>query len=101
MPSDDEVLERLDRLIALLAIAFDDQLKKVRQEIAADKVAKTILEAVKDQWVASGDLQRTVSKSAAVSEKTVQRALTSLADRGLLRTQGSGRTTSYRSSGLI
>jgi DNA-binding transcriptional ArsR family regulator len=98
---DNEVIERLDRLTTLLRIGFGEQISHLREEVQADPVATAILEAAKDDWVNSGDLQRSVGRSAKVSARTVLRSLTSLTERGLLRARGSGRSTSYRSAGVL
>jgi hypothetical protein len=99
--ANDEVLERLDRLITLMTIGFADAIQRVRTEVEEDPVAGAILVAAADDWVASGDLQRLVATKAKVSERTVQRSLQVLSVRGLLLTKGSGRLTSYRSSGIV
>lgn len=101
MTDESDIVERLDRLIAIMNIAFAEQIETVRTEIAQDQIAAAILAAAREKWVPSGDLQRSVSNSAGVSEKTVQRSLTMLADRGLLQVQGSGRTTSYRANQIV
>jgi hypothetical protein len=96
-----EVLDRLDRFITLVRIGFSDSIDRVRQEIAADPVATAILERTKGDWVASGELQRSVSQSANVSSRTVLRSLIALTERGLLLSRGSGKSTSYYSSGVL
>ena len=101
MNANDEVLERLDRLITLMGIGFADAIERVRTEVQADPVAGAILDAAADDWVSSGDLQRLVVAKAKVSERTVQRSFQTLSQRGLLLTRGSGRSTSYRSSGIV
>lgn len=101
MAADDEVLERLDRIVTLLEVGFADQIDKARAEVRTDPVAAAILDAVSDGWVGSGDIKRSVSKSAKVSEKTVQRALAALHERGALRVRGTGPTTNYRSAGVL
>lgn len=101
MSDDSEIVERLDQLITLVRIAFAESLDRVREEVRTDSVASTILEATKDGWVNSGNLQRSVSRAASVSGRTVLRSLTALTDRGLLRVRGSGRSTSYRASGVL
>jgi DNA-binding transcriptional ArsR family regulator len=101
MSDDSDVVGRLDQMIALMKIGFADSLARVREELAGDQVSSAILEATKDDWVTSGDLQRSVSRSAKVSERTILRALSALAERGLLSVRGSGRSTSYRSAGVL
>lgn len=101
MAADDEVLERLDRIATLLEVGFSEQIERVRADVRKDPVAAAVLDAVSDGWKASGDIKRVVSTSAKVSEKTVQRALAALHDRGAVQARGTGPTTSYRSAGVL
>lgn len=101
MPDNDEVVERLDRLITLFRIGFAPAIEDLKQQVMDDPVESAIIQRVSDQWVASGDLQRDVARTAKVSERTVLRSLQSLVERGLLQTQGSARSTTYRSTGII
>ncbi len=54
MSDDSEIVERLDKLITLVRFAFAESLDRVREELEADPVASTILEATKDGWVNPG-----------------------------------------------
>ena len=101
MASDDEVLERHDRIATLLEIGFAEQVQHARNQLLADPVASAVVDAVREDWVASGDVKRTVSRSAEVSEKTVQRALATLVSRGVVRVRGTGPSVSYRSAGVL
>lgn len=99
--SPDDIVERLDRLFILLSIAFTEPIERLRAELASDPVAAAILAAVRDDWVLSGDLQRDVCKITGVAPRTVQRAIVSLSERRLVVSRGSGKATSYRSSGVL
>lgn len=101
MASDEELLERLDRITALLAIGFGEHVERIRAELQAEPVTAAVLELVRDDWVPSGDIKRAVSKSASVSEKTVQRSLAALGARGAIRARGTGPNLSYRSAGIV
>jgi hypothetical protein len=101
MSADEDVVERLDRLITLFRIAFADPLDRLRSEIKADPTADAILDIVRDAWVSSGEIKRSVSRKVKVSDRTVLRSLMGLTERGLLLSRGSGRSTSYRSSGVL
>jgi hypothetical protein len=101
MSSDDAVIERLDRLIALVAIAHGDALARVREQVQKDPVDAAIMSAAAEDWVLSGDLQRQVSKATGVAPRTVLRAITDLSGGHLLISRGSGKLTSYRASGVI
>lgn len=101
MTQDDEVVERLDRLIALLTIVHGDAISRQREELAADPVNAAIMAEVDGAWVPSGELQRRVSKSTKVAPRTVLRAITGLSGRRLLLSRGSGKSIAYRSSGVL
>jgi hypothetical protein len=101
MSPDEDVLDRLDRLITLLSIGFAEQVERVRTELRADPVSSAILDRVRDDWIGSGEVKRVVSRSTKVSEKAVQRSLAAMVARGLIRVHGSGATTSYRSAGVL
>lgn len=101
MNSEADIVERLDHLIALLRVGFADRIDKLREDLRTDPVSSAILDAVAEGWLSSGELQRSVSKTAKVSDRTVLRSLNALAERGLLDVRGSGRSTSYRSSGIL
>ncbi len=98
---DDGVLERLDRIATLLRVAFSEQIERARSEVRNDPVAAAVLDLIQEGWVASGEIKRTVSKSAKVSEKTVQRSLATLLGRGAIRGRGTGVNLSYRSAGIL
>jgi hypothetical protein len=101
MAEDEEVVDLLDRIATLLAIGFAEQIDLARAELRADPVSAAVLDAVRDDWVGSGDIKRAVSQSAKVSEKTVQRSLAALVARGAVRIRGQGPTVSYRSAGVL
>lgn len=97
----DEVIDRLDQLILLFRAAFDEEIGAYRDQLRSDPVVDAILDWLGSDPIASGDLKRAVAKSADVSEKTVQRALLMLADRGVIRAHGQGPSTTYRSVGVL
>lgn len=101
MTGDEEIVERLDLLIALMRVGFAEQIAAYREAAVADPVAAAVLDVVRDDWTLSGEIQRSVAKSMKVSERTVLRAITGLADRGLLKSRGTGRQLSYRGSGIL
>jgi hypothetical protein len=101
MAADEEVLDRLDRIIALLEVGFAQQIDRARSELRSDPVVAAVLELIADRWISSGELKRTVGQSVKVSEKTVQRSLAMLAGRGAIRGRGAGAGLSYRSAGIL
>jgi DNA-binding transcriptional ArsR family regulator len=97
----DETLHRLDDMIALLKVGFSREIESVRQALGNDLVNKAIIEALSDGWMASGDLQRQISASTKVTERTVRQRLADLTALGVLRSRGAGRSTEYSLSGIL
>lgn len=101
MGGHDDLIERLDQVIALLKLGFSGQLEALQAELREDPVALGILDSLRNGPMASGELKRSVSQSANVSEKTVQRSMSELVGRGLLLAKGGGRSITYQLSGVI
>lgn len=96
----DEVVKRLDTVIAILRLAHRDELENARTEILGDKTNKAILDLSTD-WQAAGQLQKAVRQKTKESGSTVKRRLAALVDLGVLERRGSGPSVAYRSTGLI
>src|SRR5690349_7276838 len=98
--ADDEMIKRLDTLIAILRLAHSDKLDAAREVILADKTNKALLGATAD-WQAAGQLQKAVKEKTGESESTIKRRLSTLVDQGVLERRGSGPQVAYRATGLI
>lgn len=98
--ANDDIIQRLDTIAAILRIAHADEIDVARAEITGDSVNKAIL-ARTAEWQAAGALQKVVMKETKESQSTVKRRLASLVDRGVLERQGAGPSVQYRSTGLI
>lgn len=101
MEREDALLERLDTLTALLRLAFAEPLRAAQEELYSDKVAAAVLDSTRAAWIGAGDLKERVAKSADVSQRTVQRTIAGLLERGLLRSEGATHLTRYRSTGVL
>ena len=101
MATDEELLDRLDRIATILGIGFSDQLERARSTVREDSVDAAVLDVVRSGWVTSGEIKRVVTKSAKVSDRTVQRSLAGLVARGYVRVAGAPPNVSYRSSGVL
>ncbi len=100
MSADNEVLQRLDRIIAILQIAHKDEIDRTRNEINADKVDAAILKAAKRE-TPGGKLVKSVEIKAKQSKRNVQEHVAGLIERGLLEKSGAGPSTTYKATGLI
>lgn len=96
----EEVIDRLDRLTAIVRLAHADAIERMRDKIRADKVNAAILDAT-TKWVGTAALQKTVMKKSGAKERTVQLRLVDLLGQGLIDKRGGGRNIEYKSTGLI
>jgi hypothetical protein len=94
--SEEDVIDRLDTLIALLSLAFYESVQQGINSIRQDPVARAILDSAADDWIRSGTLQANVITQTGSSPRTVQRRLSELSGRQLLATRGGGSATEYR-----
>ena len=101
MENTDAVVDRLDQLILLLRVAFGEQINTVREELRAEPATKAILDLVASEPIASAEIKRAAKETANVSERTVQRALVRLVERGVVQAHGKGSATAYSSTGII
>jgi hypothetical protein len=102
MIDDDAILERLDLIVAVLQLAHDDAIGRVRGQIRADPVSAAIIDACSDGWATPAVVRAYVDKTVgATPARTFQRRLRELLTRGALRERGATHTKSYRSTGLI
>ena len=101
MDNADAVVDRLDQLVLLLRVAFGDRIDAVREELREEPATKAILDLLDSELVASSEVKRAAAEAANVSERTVQRALTRLVERGVIQAHGKGSATAYRSTGIL
>ena len=93
--------ERLDRIVAILQLAFREPLAEAREAIRRDLVNVALLDQANDDWVAAGDLKKHAMEVTKQSKATVERRIASLVDAGGLMTEGGGPSVKYRSTGLL
>lgn len=97
---DEEMVRRLDLLIALTRVGVRDALAREARALEQDAVSAALLRHSED-WRVAGALKALVIKETGQSEPTVKRRIADLVGRGALLRQGAGRTVSYRNSGLF
>jgi hypothetical protein len=98
--TDEAVVERLDRMIAILRLAHGDSIARARTLIRSDKVNAAILDA-SAKWVGAAKLQTTVAAKTKASTRTIQERIADLVTQGVLEKRGAASTTEYKASGLI
>jgi predicted HTH transcriptional regulator len=96
----DAIIQRLDKLIAILQLAHQDAIEEARVRILSDKVNKAVLELAAD-WTSAGDLKKAAMQKTKQSQPTVERRIAGLVAQGVLEKQGAGGNVSYKSTGLI
>lgn len=100
MTTDAEIVRRLDRIQATLALAFAPQLQAASEEIRADGISAAILNATED-WTPSKELQAAIVKETGKVARSVRDRLPELVSRGALDARGSERKLEYRRTGLV
>ena len=100
MASNDEILERLDKLVAIQQLAHREALESARVSIRADKVNAAILDAT-TKLTPAGKVVTDVRKKTGQSPATISRRIAFLMELGVVEKQGGGPATRYRSTGLI
>jgi hypothetical protein len=98
--ADPEITKRLDSIISILQLAYDDEIQRARSRIRTDDASRDILDAAANDYVAAGELKRKVAKSSGDSERTVSRRIGELVALGALEKRPSGQAA-YRATGLI
>jgi hypothetical protein len=99
--SEGEITRRLDRVIAILQLAYREQIDATRNEIQADQVNAAILELVATDWVPAGTIKESVMGSTEQGSRTIERRLAKLAAMGVIEQDGTGSRIRYRSSGVL
>jgi hypothetical protein len=100
MSNNDDVIDRLDRIAAILQLAHRDEIERARTEIRSDKVNAAVLDA-STKWVGAGAMQSKVATKTRASTRTIQDRIADLLATGVLDKRGGGPTTEYKASGLI
>jgi hypothetical protein len=98
--SDSEVVERLDRLIAIVSLTFESQIRKARESARADPTVAALLDHA-NEWVSAGELKSVVAAETRVGEKTVERRIVDLVERSGLAIRGAGPSRQYKRTGVL
>jgi len=96
----EEVVERLDRITAILQLAHGDAIERARVRIRSEKVNAAILDA-SAEWVPAAKMQTVVASKTKAKTRTIQRNIADLIAQGVLEKRGATSTTEYKASGLI
>jgi Fic family protein len=100
MTTEQEILARLDKLVAIQQLVHRDALESARTSIRSDKVNAAILDATA-KLTPAGTVVGEVKKKTGQSPATINRRIGTLMELGLVERQGGGPATQYRSTGLV
>jgi Fic family protein len=95
-----EILARLDKLVAIQQLVHREALDSARASIRADKVNAAILNATA-KLTPAGKVVTEVKRKTGQSPATINRRIGALMELGLVERQGAGPATQYRSTGLV
>lgn len=98
--SDDAVLERLDRLIGIVRVAFAPAIDTARAAVRSDPVKSALLDATTDGWTSSAATRAAVAKLG-ISDSTFKSKISELIASGLVERRGATKTVEYRSRGIL
>jgi Fic family protein len=100
MAAEEEILARLDKLVAIQQLVHRDALERARASIRSDKVNTAILDATA-KLTPAGNVLNEVRLKTGQSPATINRRISALMDLGLVERHGGGPATQYRSTGLV
>lgn len=96
-----DVVERLDQLIAIMKLAYKDQLDTQKEIISKDKVSKTILELLNEDSMDYSTLVEKTAIKTNTSQRTVKRRIADLSDSKILSKRRESGKTVYFNSGIL
>jgi hypothetical protein len=99
--AEEEILQRLDKLIAILQLAHYEDIERGRARIRADELNAAILEAAAKKTPAGKLIAAARKAKGSPSESTVKRRIASLVDQGALERSGGGPSTASEATGLV
>jgi Fic family protein len=100
MATNEDIVQRLDKLLAIQQLAHREALESARVTIRSDKVNAAILDAT-TKLTPAGKVVDEVKNKTGQSPATISRRIASLIEQGVVEKQGGGPATQYRSTGLI
>ena len=94
-----EISQKLSQLIILTKLSNSNLIKSVKEEIRKDPVAQAAIDLA-DGFLSSSQIKEKVATQVKVSEKTVERRLNELVEKGVLIAARKGKEIYYYNSGL-
>jgi DNA-binding transcriptional ArsR family regulator len=94
-----EISQKLSQLITLTRLSSSEVIAKTKEEIKKDSIAQQIL-TLTDGSLSTLQLVQKVATQNSISERTVQRRIADLLEKGALDVSKKGNVTYYENSGL-
>jgi len=96
-----EVLERLDRIAAILALASRHAVAEVRRQVRPDDLSTAILDTCGSDWISGAELRRPVGDWAKRGDRTFRACAAEVVAIGALRRRGRTKGARYATTGLL
>ena len=96
----EKISDQMDMLICLFKLAYSAKIGEVRKEVFEDEVMAKIMEVVQEDLPAK-DLVSVIGQQVKQKERTIRARLSDLVGKGVLRIEKVGKSSFYRSTGLI
>ena len=101
MSSEEQVVDRLDRILAVLQLAHHEAIQRASADIRRDKVNVAILEACEDDWTPAVVVRERAHTATAAQPSTIKRRISELVARRALLERGTTTNRAYRASNLV
>ena len=101
MTKEADLVDRLDRILAVLQLAHFDAIQRASAAIRRDPVSSAILETCTDDWVPAGEVRSRVAEKTGATTSVVKSRIAQLIARRALFERGSTSDRAYHSSNLV
>ena len=98
--NEEDLAERLDKLIAVVSLAFADEIAHARDKARADPVVAAILDSCEAGWTPAATV-RSAAQRAGASKATFGRRAGELVGSGAIKRRGATTSIEYRSTGVF
>ncbi len=94
-----EISKKLDQLIILTKLSNLDKIAEIKEELRKDPTFQAILDLA-DGTTSSSQIILKVTQQTQLSERTIQRKIAELVEKGALNTTRKGRDLYHENSGM-
>ncbi len=95
-----QIEARIEQLVAIMKLAYQDKLADIKQELRNDKDYAKVIE-ICEQPVSYNNIVAQVKAATGAGERTVQQKISQLKSKGALVASRQGREVFYINSGLL